>query len=70
MDGRWNEWIEEDDNQNVVPNRKRKPRNKPVEDLDPDPGERDEWNKERGSRGRKPADKKHRRPRPEPEGDF
>lgn len=67
MDGHWKEWIGEDD-EDVVPGRKRKPKNDPVEDLDLD--ERDEWSKERGSRGRKPADKKHRRPRPELEPDF
>ena len=67
MDGHWNEWIGEDDD-NVVPGRKRRPKNDPAEELDLD--ERDEWSRERGSRGRKPADKKHRRPKPELETDF
>jgi hypothetical protein len=67
MESHWNEWIGEDD-EAVVPGRRRRPKNDPAEDFDLD--ERDEWSKERGSRGRKPADKKHRRPKPELEPDF
>jgi hypothetical protein len=67
MDGRWNDWMGEDD-ENVAPNRKRKRDRDPAEDLDLD--ERDEWSRERGSRGRKPEGKKHRRPKPEVDGDY
>jgi hypothetical protein len=61
MDMQWNDWVEE--NEDVVPARKRKPDQSPAEDLDLD--EREEWSRERGSRGRKPAGKKHRRPKPD-----
>ena len=68
MDSRWNEWIEQEDDEGVVSGRKRKPDRNPAEDFDLD--ERDEWSRERGSRGRKPAGKKHRRPKPELDADY
>jgi hypothetical protein len=63
MGNRPNDWIDEDEAEEIVPPRKRQPNGKLAEDLDPE--ELDEWGRERGDRGRKPADKKHRRPKPD-----
>ena len=63
MGKKTNDWIDEDENEEVVPQRQRKSGRNFAEDLDPE--ELDEWGRERGDRGRKPADKKHRRPKPE-----
>ena len=66
MDTTTREWIdndEEHDDEIVAPPRPRKSDRTLAEDLDPE--EQDEWGRERGARGRKPAGKKHRRPKPE-----
>ncbi len=57
------EWIDDDEPEVVVPGRKPKPDRDLAEDFDLD--EKEEWGRERGTRGRKPAEKKHRRPKPE-----
>jgi len=62
------DWIDENDTEVVVPSRKPKPDRDLVEDFDLD--EKDEWDREKGARGRKPADKKHRRPKPEFDDEF
>ena len=62
------EWIDEDEDPEVVPKGKQKPRPNLAEDLDFD--ESSEWRRERGTRGRKPAEKKHRRPRPDLDDEF
>jgi hypothetical protein len=65
MDTTTREWIDDDehDDEIVAPPRPRRSNRTLAEDLDPE--EQDEWGRERGSRGRKPARKKHRRPKPE-----
>lgn len=71
MDRKTNEWIDGDeieDDEIAVPPRRRKSTRNLAEDLDPE--EQDEWGRERGTRGRKPADKKHRRPKPELDEEF
>jgi len=68
MGKKTDDWIDEEDPDEFVPSRKRKPRSNLAEDFDPE--EFDEWGRERGGRGRKPADKKHRRPKPELDEDF
>jgi len=62
------DWIDEDANAEVVPKGKPKPRPNLAEDLDFE--ETSEWRRERGARGRKPAGKKRRRPRPSLEGEY
>ena len=62
------DWIDENDTEVVVPSRKPKPDRDLVEDFDLD--EKEEWDREKGARGRKPADKKHRRPKPEFDDEF
>lgn len=68
MGKKTNEWIDEDENEEVVPHRQGKSGRNLAEDLDPE--ETDEWGRERGGRGRKPATKKHRRPKPEFDDEF
>lgn len=71
MDTTTREWIDDDEEHNdeiVAPPRPRKSNRTLAEDLDPE--EQDEWGRERGSRGRKPARKKHRRPKPEFDDEF
>ncbi len=63
-----NDWIDEDESDEIAPPRKSRPKGNLTEDLDPE--EQDEWGRERGDRGRKPADKKHRRPKPDPDDAF
>lgn len=62
------DWIDEDENAEPAPPTKKKPSPSLAEDLDLN--ETEEWRLERGSRGRKPADKKHRRPKPELDDEF
>lgn len=62
------DWIDEDEPEVVAPSRKPKPDRDLAEDLDLD--EKEEWGRERGTKGRKPTDKKHRRPKPEFDDDF
>lgn len=62
------EWIDGDEDEAVAPKGKQQRRPDLAEDLDAD--ENEEWRRERGSRGRKPADKKHRRPKPELDDEF
>jgi len=63
MGKKTDDWIDEEETDEFVPSRKRQPRSNLAEDFDPE--ESDEWGRERGDRGRKPTDKKHRRPKPE-----
>ena len=63
MERTMNDWIEVDESEEIAPLRKRRSDRNLAEDLDVD--EKEEWGRERGTRGRKPADKKHRRPKPE-----
>lgn len=66
MDTTTREWIDNDeerDDEIVAPPRPRKSDRTLAEELDPE--EQDEWGRERGARGRKPAGKKHRRPKQE-----
>ena len=62
------EWIDEDETPEVASKGKPRPRPNLAEDLDLD--ETSEWRLERGTRGRKPADKKHRRRKPELDDEF
>lgn len=69
MDRKTNEWLDEgEDDEIVVPPRQRNTDRTLAEDLDPE--EQEEWGRERGARGRKPSDKKHRRPKPDLDDDF
>jgi len=63
MDRKIDDWTDEDEIEELAPLRKRKSGPDLAEDLDDD--EKEEWDLERGTRGRKPAEKKHRRPKPE-----
>ncbi len=62
------DWIDDDEHPEVVPKGKQKPRPSLAEDLDVD--ETSEWRLERGTRGRKPADKKHRPRRSDHDDEF
>ncbi len=68
MDRKMDDWIEEDEGEEQAPLRKRKSDRDLAEDFDLD--EKEEWGQERGARGRKPATKKHRRPKPEFEDEL
>jgi len=69
MGKKLDDWIDKVEDEEVVASpRQRKTGHTLAEDLDPE--EQDEWGRERSDRGRKPADKKHRRPKPELDEEF